>query len=184
MAQLVTIDQVRSQLDDQSTDNTVELTLYIEAATDAVERHTGPIITREFSEQVNTQGVGLPLTRMPVVSLTSVVPVLPGGQALSVGDLAVDAEAGVLYRLDGGAFSGGPWTVTYTAGRGDTVPPTVQLATLLLIQHLWSTKYGAARGQGSAIDYSVNEPMPGFGYAIPNRVLTLLEPYQQPFGFA
>lgn len=184
MAQLVTIEQVRQQLDDQSTDNTVELTLYIEAATDAVERHTGPIITREVSEQVNAQGVGLPLTRTPVVSLTSVVPVLTGGLALSVDDLAVDAEAGVLYRLDGGAFTGGPWTVTYTAGRGDSVPPTVQLATLLLIQHLWSTKYGAARGQGSAIDYSVSEPMPGFGYAIPNRVLTLLEPYQQPFGFA
>lgn len=184
MAQLVTIDQVRSQLDDQSTDNTAELTLYIEAATDAVERHTGPIITREVTEQVNATGVGLALTRTPVVSLTSVTPVLTGGLAIDVGDLAVDAEAGILYRLDGGAFSGGPWTVEYTAGRGDTVPPTVQLATLLLIQHLWSTKYGAARGQGSAIDYSVTEPMPGFGYAIPNRVLTLLEPYRQPFGFA
>lgn len=184
MAQLVTIEQVRQQLDDQSTDNTVELTLYIEAATDAVERHTGPIITREVSEQVAAQGVGLPLTRTPVVSLTSIVPVLAGGLAVSVEDLAVDAEAGVLYRLDGAAFAGGPWAVTYTAGRGDAVPPTVQLAALLLIQHLWSTKYGAARGQGSAIDYSVSEPMPGFGYAIPNRVLTLLEPYQQPFGFA
>ncbi|WP_331719491.1 hypothetical protein OG693_39685 (plasmid) [Streptomyces sp. NBC_01259] len=184
MAQLVTIDQVRKQIDDQSTDNTVELTLYIEAATDAVERHTGPIITREVTEQVNACGIGLPLTRMPVVGLTSITPALAGGLAVNVEDLTVDAEAGVLYRLDGGAFSGGPWTVTYTAGRGDSVPPTVQLATLLLIQHLWSTKYGASRGQGPSMDYSVNEPMPGFGYAIPNRVLTLLEPYQQPFGFA
>jgi hypothetical protein len=37
---------------------------------------------------------------------------------------------------------------------------------------------------GGADDYNVTEPIPGFGYAVPNRVLQLLEPFKQPPGVA
>lgn len=174
MARLVTLEQVRDQLDDQSTDNAVEIGLYIDAATDTIERLIGPVVNREVTEKVNARGTRLALTKMPVVELTSITPVLTNGSAVEVDELDVDGEAGVVTRLDGGAFYGGPWRVTYTAGRGATVPPTIQLAALLLIQHLWRTKFGAARGQSSADDFAVTEPIPGLGYAVPNRVLQLL----------
>ncbi|WP_404974889.1 hypothetical protein [[Kitasatospora] papulosa] len=174
MARLVTLEQVRDQLDDQSTDNAVELGIYIDAATELIEKLIGPVVTREFTEKVNARGTRLALTKMPVVQVTSFAPIQAGGTAVEVDEIDLDGEAGVVTRLDGGAFYGGPWRITYTAGRGATVPPSIQLAALLLIQHLWRTKFGAARGQGSADDYSVNEPVPGFGYAVPNRVLELL----------
>lgn len=97
--------------------------------------------------------------------------------------LHVDGPSGVIRRLDGGSFSGGPWTAVYTAGRGD-IPPTINLAARILLQHLWRTQRGAARGGGPADDFSVTEPIPGFGYAVPNRVLQLLESFKQPPGIA
>ncbi|MET8478163.1 hypothetical protein ABZV68_13270 [Streptomyces clavifer] len=184
MAQLVTLEQVRTQIDDHSTDNSVELGLYIDAATEAVERFTGPVLNRVVTEKVAARGTRLALSQVPVVELASIAPVLTGGLAVEVAELDLDGDTGVVTRLDGGQFYGGPWRVTYTAGRGDTVPPTIQLAALLLIHHLWRTKYGAARAQGSQDDFSVTEQIPGFGYAVPYRVLTLLEPYQQPPGIA
>ncbi|MGW0785755.1 hypothetical protein [Streptomyces sp. NPDC002913] len=184
MAQLVTLAQVRTQIDDQSTDNSAELGLYIDAATEAVERFTGPVLNRVVTEKVNARGTRLALSQVPVVELASVTPILTGGLAVDVAELDVDGATGIVTRLDGSAFHGGPWRVTYTAGRGDAVPATIQLAALLLIHHLWRTKYGSARGMGGQDDYSVSEPIPGFGYAVPNRVLTLLEPYQQPPGIA
>lgn len=184
MAQLVTLEQVRKQIDDQSTENSTELGLYIDAATDAVERFTGPVINREVTEKVTSRGSGLSLSKVPVVSLSAISPALTNGTAVDLDELDLDGATGIVRRLDGAPFYGGPWNVTYIAGRGVTVPATIQLATLLLIQHLWRTKFGAARGMSSQDDYSVNEPIPGFGYAIPNRVLTLLEPYAQPPGIA
>ncbi|MFB8251721.1 hypothetical protein ACFC5H_08950 [Streptomyces rochei] len=91
-----------------------------------------------------------------------------------------------IVRYRGGSFTGTLWRVTYTAGRGE-VPPTINLAARILLQHLWRTQYGASRGLGSiggGDDFSVTEPVPGWGYAIPNRVLQLLEPYKVPPGVA
>ena len=89
-------------------------------------------------------------------------------------------ETAGVWRKDGGNFCGGPWTVEYVAGRG-TVPATINLAARIMVQHLWRTQYGASRGLssiGGGDDFSVNEPVAGWGYAIPNRVLQLLEPYK------
>jgi hypothetical protein len=63
------------------------------------------------------------------------------------------------------------------------VPPTINLAARILLQHLWRTQYGASRvgpSIGGGDDYAVTEPVPGFGYAVPNRVLQLLQPYKTP----
>jgi hypothetical protein len=96
----------------------------------------------------------------------------------------VDGPAGVISQTGGGCFPAGTYTVTYTAGR-PAVPPTVKLAALILLQHLWRTQYGASRvPSGGADDWSVTDPIPGFGYAVPNRVLQLLEPFKLPPGVA
>lgn len=183
---LLTLDEAKAQLDIDSTAHDVELQAYIDGLTAVIERHVGPVENRTVTETINGHGTTLCLTRIPVVSLTSLTPVLTGGQAITVPEVAVDQTTGVIRRLNGAAFCGGPWTAAYTAGRG-SVPPTINLAARMLLQHLWRTQYGASRGLGSiggADDFSVTEPIPGFGYAVPNRVLQLLEPYKLPPGVA
>ncbi|MFF3128510.1 head-tail connector protein [Streptomyces sp. NPDC057908] len=180
---LLTLEEAKQQLDIETTANDTELQAYIESLTAPIERHVGPIENRLVTEQLDSRGSRLALSQVPAVSLTSITPVLAGGLAINVAALVLDGDTGVLWRRDGQFFYGGPWSVTYTAGRG-TVPPTINLAARMLLQHLWRTQYGAARGGGGADDYSVTEPIPGFGYAIPNRVLELLEAFKAPPGVA
>lgn len=181
---LLTLAEAKAQLNIQTTNHDVELEAYVEAITSAIEGIVGPVEDREVVEMVDARGPTMTLLRAPVVSLTSFVPVRDGGTALDVAGLYLYGAIGEVRRKNGGSFCGGPWTVTYTAGRG-TVPPTINLAARMLLQHLWRTQYGAARGAApGADDYDVNEPIPGFGYAIPNRVLQLLEDFKTGPGVA
>lgn len=182
---LLTLDEAKAQLNSTSAVNDTELLAYIESLTAVIEGYTGPVETQEVTETADARGPFLALLRPPVQSITSITPIMDGGSAPAVASLHVDGPSGVVRRTDGGSFSGGPWTVVYTAGRG-AVPPTINLAARILLQHLWRTQLASARGglAGSGNDFSVSDPIPGFGYAVPNRVLQLLEPYKQPPGVA
>lgn len=180
---LLTLDEAKAQLDIETDADDVELQAYIDSLAPVIERYVGPIEIRQVTEQVNSRNTLLALTQAPAVSLTSLTPVLDGGLAIDVGEVVLDLDAAVLRRRNGSAFYGGPWTAVYTAGRG-TVPPTINLAARILLQHLWRTQYGAARGGSRADDYDVTEPVAGWGYAVPNRVLQLLEPFKLPPGVA
>jgi hypothetical protein len=175
---LLTLDEAKTQLDIDSTAHDAELTLYIEALTPVIESYIGPVEDQTFTEQADAHGGVVCLNQTPVLAITSMAPALTGGQAYTPDLLHVDSGSGVVRLLSGGSLYGGPWTITYTAGRGE-VPATVKLAALILLQHLWRTQNGAARGASPADDYAVTEPVPGFGYAVPNRVLQLLEPYKR-----
>jgi hypothetical protein len=182
---LLNLDEAKAQLDIETTGHDTELTAYIDALTAVIERFVGPVENRSVSEVIEGRSTTLCLTHVPAVSLTSIVPVLTGGEAVDISDVHLDSTTGIVRYLDGGSFYGGLWTVTYTAGRGATVPATIKLAAAMLLQHLWRTQYGAARGAvGGGDDVSVTEPIAGFGYAIPYRVLQLLEPYKVPPGVA
>ncbi|TXS20209.1 phage gp6-like head-tail connector protein [Streptomyces sp. adm13(2018)] len=177
---LITLAEAKDQLDLDSDDHDTELTRYINALTAPIERYVGPVENREVAEVIEGRSPTLCLSSIPAVSIASIVPVLSTGQAITVNEVHLDGATGIVRRLNGGTFRGGLWTVTYTAGR-TTVPDTIKLAALILLQHLWRTQYGAARGgSGGGDDYDVNEPIVGWGYAIPNRVLQLLEPYKVP----
>lgn len=178
---LLTLDEAKTQLNIRSDANDVELGMYIEALTSVIEGYVGVVEEREVTETVIGQGPAVVLLQTPVLSLASLAPIETGGTAVDVAGLHVDGPSGVVRYANRAEFSAGPWTATYTAGRA-VIPPTIRLAALLLLQHLWRTKNGAARGGGGADDYSVTEPIPGFGYAVPNRVLELLEPFRLPPG--
>ncbi|MET7779568.1 head-tail connector protein [Streptomyces mirabilis] len=183
---LLTLADAKAQLDIETSTHDTELQVYIDAMTAVIERHVGPVENRSVTETVSGRGTTLALMQVPVVSLTSLTPVVLGGLALASGDVVLDNELGIIRRVDGSVFYGGPWTAVYTAGRG-TVTPTINLAARILLQHLWRTQYGASRagaGIGGGDDYSVTDPVPGWGYAIPNRVLQLLEAYKAPPGVA
>lgn len=179
---LLTLDEAKAQLNTTSSTDDVELQAYIDSLTAVIERYTGPVLTREFSEVIEGRSGSMCLTHIPAVALVSVVPSLTTGAALDLTDLVLDAPTGIV-RYRSGTFAGTLWTVTYTAGRGVSVPPTINLAARMLLQHLWRTQLASGRGPvaGGGGEY---ETVPGLGYAVPNRVLELLEPYKQPPGVA
>ncbi|MGW8703234.1 phage head-tail connector protein [Streptomyces eurythermus] len=184
---LLTLEDAKAQLNMTGSSDDAELQVYVDAVTDVIERYVGPVLDRSVTEMVRGRGTVLALSQAPVVSLTSVTALAADGSAFAADDVYLDQDAGLLYRLDGCPFTGGPWRVVYQAGRGATVPPTINLAARILVQHLWRTQYGASRGLpsiGGGEDYSVTEQVPGWGYAVPNRVLELLEPYKVVDGFA
>ncbi|MFJ4434602.1 hypothetical protein [Streptomyces sp. NPDC088923] len=161
-----------------------ELTAYIESVTPVIEGHVGAVEPREVTQTIEGRGPTLALLTVPVLELVSLTP-LDGGPGLDVARLHVDGPSGIVRRLGGGAWFGrGPWTATYRAGRPD-IPATINLAARLLVQHLWRTQLRSSPGlAGGGDDYSVTEPVPGMGYAVPNRVLQLLEPFKVGPGVA
>lgn len=181
---LLTLDEAKRQLDIETASEDVELQAYVDALTDTIERHIGPVVYRNVTETIEGRGPSLCLSSIPAVELVSVTAL--GGSALDVAGLDLDPATGVVRYLEG-SFCGSLWRVVYRAGRiaeNGAVPATIKLAAAMLLQHLWRTQYGSARGQGTADDFNVTEPIPGFGYAVPNRVLQLLEPFKLPPGVA
>ncbi|MFE7444557.1 head-tail connector protein [Streptomyces chartreusis] len=180
---LLTLAEAKAQLDIESTSYDAELQAYVDGVTAAIEAHVGPVENRTVTETHDTPSSGarmLVLRETPAVSLTSVAAVLTNGTGYDVSSLDLDGATGTVRRLDGGRLFG-PLRFVFTAGRG-TVPPTINLAARIMVQHLWRTQYGAGRGLsgiGGGDDVSVNEPIAGWGYAIPFRVLQLLEPYKR-----
>ncbi|MGW2837309.1 hypothetical protein ACWCWD_06310 [Streptomyces sp. NPDC001493] len=178
---LLTLDEAKAQTGTRGSGSDAEIQMYIDALTSVIEGYVGVVEQREISETVTGQGTAVVLLSTPVLAIASLTPVETGGTAVNVAGLHVDGPSGVVAYADRSQFTGGPWTAVYTAGR-DEAPPTIRLAALLLFQHLWRTRNGPARGASSDDSYSVSEPIPGFGYAVPNRVLELLEPFKRPPG--
>ena len=162
-----------------------ELRSWIESVTAGIEHLAGACVRRtvvEDHDHLPMHGARvIALRKTPVISLTSVLAVLDSGTDYTVADLDLDGATGIVRRLDGGCLYG-PLRVTYVPGRV-VIPANLTHAARIILQHLWRTQYGASRA-GSAIgggeDFLATEQVPGFGYAIPNRALQLLEPHRLP----
>ncbi|MEU0181778.1 hypothetical protein ABZ312_11405 [Streptomyces sp. NPDC006207] len=163
-----------------------ELRAVGEATTRAVEFFVGAVTRRTVTEVAHGGTDRMLLTTTPVLSVTSVAGIELGQLAVPAAAVDVDTDTGVLRRTDGMPFWAGPYRVVYVAGR-TLVPANIALAGKLILQHLWRTQYGASRGLsaiGGGEDFNVTEPIPGLGYAIPNRALQLLQADRQPGGIA
>jgi hypothetical protein len=183
---IVSLADAKTHLNITSTTHDEELRGWIESVTRGVEHLAGACVRRTVTERHDVSAtVGaltLALRKTPALSLTSVVAILDGGTDYMVADLDLDGETGIVQRLDGGRMVG-PLRVTYTAGRA-VIPATITSAAKIILQHLWRTQHPAGRPSLGGEDYSVTEQVPGFGYAIPNRALQLLEPDRLPPGVA
>ena len=172
---IVSLADVKTHLGKTSSTDNEELRGFMEAATRVVEDDplvgVGPVVVRSFTER-HVSGRCLVLHRSPVVSLTSVVPWLTSGTTYAVGDLVVDPTTGIVERKNGGAFTGGPFAVTYRAGRV-VVPSNVRLAALDMIRHWWeSSQRGSVGRPGLVADPNVIT-LPS-GYVIPASAAQLL----------
>jgi len=185
-ALLFSLASAKAQLEITTTTDDDEIREYIEATTTAVEYFVGAVARRTVTQVIKGGSDRVLLHTTPVLAVTSVTALQPWQEAVTTSMLDADAETGVLRRIDGLLLAGGEYRIAYTVGR-TAVPANVSLAAKLILQHLWRTKYGASRGLsgiGGAEDFAVTEAVPGFGYAIPNRALQLLQGDRQPGGIA
>lgn len=126
---------------------------------------------------------GLLLEERPIHSVTTIT---AAGTTVAAADRAAGVDgwyvdqagrgAGIVYHTS--RFPSGWVEVTYKPGR-DAVPSDVELAGLELVRHLWKTQRGNAprrpdlasnpEGRQSVVQYYA-------GFALPNRVLELLQP--------
>lgn len=166
-----------------STGDDEELREFIEATTQCVEYFVGPVTRRTVQQVVRGGGYSVVLHTHPVLSVTSVVGIQSWQMPIEVGALDIDPDTGIVRRSDVLPFWPGEYRFTYIAGRA-VLPANVSLAAKLILQHLWRTNFGAARGPSSSDDFLATEQVPGFGYAIPNRALQLLQGDRQVEGFA
>jgi hypothetical protein len=164
-------------------DDDARVRFWLDATTRAVEYFVGPVIVRQVIEDHHVGVVqALALNRTPAVSLVSVAALLSGGTSYDVDDLNLDGAKGIVTRKDGGHLVG-PLRATYRAGR-PVISPNIPAAAQVILQHLWRTQTGEGRPQRGTNDYDVTEPIPGLGYAIPNRAVQMMNPDDQGPGMA
>lgn len=172
---IVTLAEAKAHLNiapDQTGDD-IELQVYVDAATAAIEKELGRVVDRRtIVDQCDfAAGVRQFLVRsVPVISLTSIVS-LDGTLSWSVGPsvMRVDGPSGLVTVLSGPPVSGSV-LVAYEAGE-TAAPANERLAAKIIIQHLWETQRGVMGIQLGGD----NEPFtPGRGFAIPRRAQELL----------
>lgn len=173
---VVTVAETKLQLNMTDTTSDVELAVFISAASEAIEDYVGAVVNRTVTEVHDGGRDRVLLSKLPVVSITSVT---DNGTVLAASAYKVDAPSGVLTRVAGrGTYPFNPGvqslSVVYVAGRAASTtaaPNRYKMAALIIIQHLWETQRPAAAGpfnQGSD-DFD-----PRYTYSIPRRALELL----------
>lgn len=173
--------EVKTHLNITGATHDGELQSFIDAAEAAIGERVGPLASTAHEARVRGGGTALVLPVAPAVSLTSVTPA--DSTALTLSDLYLNEDAGVVTYESGGSFSARHYDVVYQAGRA-TCPADLKLAVKELVRHLWTTQRGSApRPGGGPLSDSTSNTLPGAAYVFPFRVEQLLAPHEQP-GFA
>lgn len=171
---IVTLAAGKKQLniDEADTDDDLELQLYINALAAPIERELGRIVEQrtivdEYDFPAGT--TSFLLRAVPAVSLTSIAAV-DGSTTWSVDptSMHLSGASGRVTVLSGPPLAG-LVTVTHVAGPA-SVAANVQLAALIVLQHLWETQ----RGRAGLVPGGGGEYMVPAGYALPNRACELL----------
>jgi uncharacterized phiE125 gp8 family phage protein len=184
----VTLDDVKTYLNITRTTNDAELSDFLSDAITIIERVIGPLASQSVTEEIDSHGPKIVLSRMPVLSVQS-VSIEPWLGAAPVDDTAawrLNTATGVLRRkVVGGSLPyygpGSVFTVTYTAGRSD-VPNDINRAILMQVADMWESQRGAmplpAGGDSAPPSYGGDA---GFLSA---DVMELLLPHLLPPGVA
>lgn len=182
---ILSLADAKNHLNNKGSGDDAEIRYWNNVTTRAVEYYIGPVVTRTVIEQHTVRNASaVVLLTTPVQQLTAVDTVLTGAVGYAVDDLDVDGDTGEVYRLDGGCLTG-RLRFTYTAGR-TVIGEHITGGARIILEHLWRTQRAGRRGAiaGGGDDYAVTEPIPGLGYAVPNRAVELLAPDRLPPGVA
>lgn len=173
---------------------------YSQAVTEWVEYAAGPVVTRQVTETVRSQGRVMILGRPPVRTdlgtaldpsgrrdgsttngLVSITPLLSYGFVYDISQLLV-TESGEIRHFAGFPFFYSAdylpqYEVTYWAGRA-VVPWGIYEACKIALKHVWAVERGSASGAAGAGTYGESETVStGYGFAVPNRAVELLTPH-------
>lgn len=180
---VLALTDAKNLLKKQGSSDDALVRFWLEATTRAVEYFVGPVVVRTVTEDHQVGLVNsLALRKAPAIALLSVTSLRDGGTDYDAGSLHLDPVTGAVTRKDGGQLLG-PLQAVYRAGR-PVIPANILGASQLILQHLWRTLAGPGRPQRGMDDFDVTEPIPGLGYAIPNRAKQLLDPDDQGPGIA
>ncbi|HEX6516448.1 MAG TPA: head-tail connector protein [Nocardioidaceae bacterium] len=185
----VSLDEFKAHLNlsTGTKESDAELTLHLTAATAAVEKRIGPLITRDFTEQVRGRNGAVTVNKTPLVSVTALTAV--GGTSWDVTTLHGD-PSGVITIATGGRLPDGRYDVGYKAGRGDTASEDHKLAVLYVAEQLWEMQRGSVPRPAmfgvAARETATSAQEAGYvyrGFALPRRALELLSGDEE-IGFA
>ncbi|WDO09956.1 hypothetical protein ME763_32215 [Streptomyces murinus] len=169
---IVSLADAKAQLNETDGVDDAELRGFITGASLAVERELGRVVARRtFTERRTARDGQVLLSTVPVLAVSSAVSA-GGTTTWTADDLDVDTDSGLVTAKPGAAPLTGDIDFATTAGMR-IVPDDYQLATLIIVQHLWETQ----RGRGGAVFGGSQEPeyMSGRGFALPRRALELLD---------
>lgn len=179
----ISLDEARSHLNLQSTVTDDELASFIEWACELAQEVADTQFARKTVVDVLNGNCArsLSLTRRPVLSVSSVT---ENGVALvATTGYTTDLRWGRLYRQTG-TYYDSAWyegrrnvSVTYVAGY-QIIPPQVRFATLVILEHLWTTQRGAAPSGRPSVDDQYSTP--SGNWFIPNRARDILLDYRPP----
>ncbi|MCF6376902.1 phage gp6-like head-tail connector protein [Nocardioides KLBMP 9356] len=170
---VLSLASVKSHLNITGEQHDTELQAMLDAAVAAIGERVGPLEPVERTVRVRSTGYGLRVPG-PVASITSISDMYE--TTLTIADLYLDADPGLVSYADGRAVPAGHYLVTYMAGR-DPVPADLLLAAKELVRHFWNTQRGPTRRPGSAPSESAANSVPGAAYLLPFRVSELLKPH-------
>jgi hypothetical protein len=163
---------------------------YNASITDWIDYVCGPVVPRTVVERLPSRGVMQVLSKPPVMKLvawTTVPPGLPGiavptppspmfptmqfGLPYPLDQLYADPKTGIVTHTSGLPFIYGSYLWQYQAGR-PAIPAGIYKASQIALEHLYMVERGGADA-ASGEDVTVT----GFGFAVPNRAVTLLIPH-------
>lgn len=164
---LTTLAAVRARLnlEDDDTGSNAELESVIMAASAAIENHMGLLgARRTVFEDHYLDGTGVVVLRAaPVVELISVLS-LSDDSEIAASGATVDYPNGIVRVIGVGSYR-----FTLVAGE-DPTRPEVQLATQIVVEHMW-----ASQRLGRPADLSGDfAPVASRGYLIPYQAAELL----------
>lgn len=194
---IISLSDVKAQLNIKSSLSDEELRTWLGAATEIVEHFCGSMVVRSYTESHSGGKSSLALYHTPVLAVTAITEYIgtvaynltlqPVGQATSAYGYSLDyPEAGIVTRRSTSSWpmpfmpGTGNVTVTYTAGR-PIIPYSVQSAARIIVQHLWTTRRGAMPLPAAPAETSV---VPGIEYAVPVKAIELMERYERMPGIA
>lgn len=177
---LLSLADAKAHLNITSTTYDDELREYLEAATKIVESYVGPIVQRTHTARVCGYRSRIPLPHTQVTGVTAITLVSDGSSPITLSDVAVDTNAGIISYKSGGVIGYGDMDVTYTVGR-TSVDPNWSLAAKHIVKANWNSQLGNLPSvQGDDPGYE----MTGDGYRVPYKAIGLLQPDDVPVGFA
>lgn len=200
--QIVDLASVKAHLNLPTTDTSqdAELQGFILAAGDLARDVVGPLLPEQHTEWHNGGSPTITLDWLPVASVQSVTEYIaastwvlteqPLGTSTDAYGYTVDLDRGQITRRATGSAVCFPHgiknvKVVYTAARSGAIPWTVRLGALELIRHLFQLTQQGGRprfGGTAALDgESMGVPT---GFALPQRVLELWQPFKRPPGIA